>query len=162
MSTIAAKKIVSIHYTLTSGEGEELDSSAGGEPLAYLHGADNIVPGLERELEGKKVGDKLRVVVPPADGYGEHSGMSPQPVPRSAFEGGDPELQGMPLVLEDDEGNEMQFWIAEVQDEVVLLSPDHPLAGVTLCFDIEVVEVRDATDEEMAHGHAHANGHHHH
>jgi FKBP-type peptidyl-prolyl cis-trans isomerase SlyD len=161
MSTIAAKKIVSIHYRLTNGEGEELDSSAGGEPLAYLHGADNIVPGLERQLEGKTVGDKLKAVVPPSEGYGEHSGMSPQPVPRSAFEGGEPQ-EGMPLLLEDDDGNEMQFWIAEVQDEVVLLSPDHPLAGVTLCFDIEVVEIRDATDEELEHGHAHgAHGHSH-
>jgi len=160
MSTIGARKVVSIHYTLTSGEGQELDSSAGGEPLAYLHGADNIVPGLERQLEGKSVGDKLRAVVTPEEGYGEHSGMSPQPVPRSAFEGGEPQ-EGMPLLLEDDEGNEMQFWIAEVQDEVVLLSPDHPLAGVTLCFDVEVVDVRDATPEELMHGHAHSGNHHH-
>lgn len=161
MSTIAAKKVVSIHYTLTSGDGEELDSSAGGEPLAYLHGADNIVPGLERQLEGKAVGEKVKAVVPPHEAYGEHSGMAPQPVPRSAFEGAEPQ-EGMPLVLEDDEGNEAQFWIAEVHDEVVMLSPDHPLAGVTLCFDVEVVEIRDATDEELAHGHAHAHGHHHH
>lgn len=159
MSTIAAKKVVAIHYTLTSGEGEELDSSAGGEPLAYLHGADNIVPGLERQLEGKKVGDKIEAVVPPEEGYGEHSGMSPQPVPRAAFEGAEPQ-EGMPLVLEDDEGNEMQFWISEIQDEVVLLTPDHPLAGVTLCFAVEVVEIRDATDEELEHGHVHT-GHEH-
>jgi FKBP-type peptidyl-prolyl cis-trans isomerase SlyD len=161
MSIIAAQKVVSIHYRLTSEEGEELDSSAGGEPLVYLHGADNIVPGLERRLEGKGVGEKVRAVVPPGEGYGEHSGMSPQPVPRSAFEGGEPQ-EGMPLLLEDDEGNELQFWIAEVQDEVVLLSPDHPLAGVTLCFDIEVMDVRDATAEELAHGHVHVGGHHHH
>ncbi len=161
MSIIAAKKVVSIHYTLTSGDGEELDTSAGGEPLVYLHGADNIVPGLERQLEGKKVGDKLDAVVPPKDGYGEHSGMSPQPVPRSAFEGGDPQ-EGMPLLLEDDDGNEIQFWIAEVQDEVVLLTPDHPLAGVTLRFAVEVVEVRDATEEELEHGHVHTGHEHHH
>lgn len=161
MSTIAAKKVVSIHYTLTSGDGEELDTSVGGEPLVYLHGADNIVPGLERHLEGKAVGDKVEAVVPPAEAYGEHSGMQPQPVPRSAFEGAEPQ-EGMPLLIEDDDGNEAQFWIAEVHDEVVLLTPDHPLAGITLCFEVEVVEVREATEEELEHGHAHAPGHQHH
>ncbi|MCX4244076.1 FKBP-type peptidyl-prolyl cis-trans isomerase [Paraliomyxa miuraensis] len=161
MTIIAVNKVVSIHYTLTSGDGEELDSSAGGEPLAYLHGFENIVPGLERRLEGKGVGDKLTAVVPPAEAYGELSGMQPQPVPRSAFEGAEPQ-EGMPLLIEDDDGNEAQFWISEVHEEVVFLSPDHPLAGITLCFDVEVVEVRDATEEELAHGHVHMPGHHHH
>lgn len=161
MTTIAEKKVAFIHYTLTDDDGETIDSSRGSDPMPYLHGAGNIVEGLEAELTGKAVGDRIKAVIAPEDGYGPLSGMPPQPVPRDAFEGMEPEA-GMPLVVEDDEGNELQLWIAAVDGDVVLLTHDHPLAGVTLHFDVEVMEVRDATDNELEHGHAHAgDGHHH-
>ena len=98
----------------------------------------------------------------PEDGYGEPSGAPPQPVPRQAFEGAEPQA-GMPLVVEDDEGNHLQLWVKEVGETEVLITHDHPLAGVTLHFEVEIMDVRDATAEELAHGHAHhGDGHHHH
>ena len=159
--SIATDKVVSIHYTLTNADKDVLDSSAPGEPLVYLHGRGAIVPGLERELQGKIVGDKLDVVVSPEDGYGERSGPGPQPVPREIFEGVDVE-PGMPLMVEDDDGHHMPLFVVEVTDEQVIVDGNHPLAGETLHFAVEVVAIRDATDEELAHGHAHEDGHHHH
>lgn len=154
MTTIAANKVAFIHYTLTDDDGDEIDSSREGDPMPYLHGAENIVPGLERQLEGKAVGDRVQAVVPPEEAYGPKSGRPPQPVPRSAFEGVEPQ-PGMPLVVENDDGQELQLWIEAVADDAVMLSPDHPLAGVTLHFDVEIMEIRDATDNELKHGHAH-------
>lgn len=162
MTSISADKVAFIHYTLTNEDGDEIDSSRDGDPMPYLHGAESIVPGLERQLEGKSVGDRIKAVVTPDEGYGDPCGRDPQPVPRKAFEGVEPQ-PGMPLVVEDDDGQQIQLWITEVTDDEVMLSPDHPLAGVTLHFDVEVVEVRDATAEELEHGHAHSgDGHHHH
>lgn len=143
---------VSIHYTLKNDDGETLDTSAGSTPLQYLQGAQNIVPGLEQALEGKNVGDKFEVRVPPADGYGELSGLPASPVPRSAFPA-DANLQpGMAIQAETDDGPIM-LWLQEITDESVMVAPDHPLAGVALNFSIEVVAVRDATDEEKSQGH---------
>ena len=162
MTLIADNKVALIHYTLTDGEGTEIDTSRGSEPMAYLHGMGNIVPGLERELEGKTAGDRVKVVVAPEDGYGPKSDAPPQSVPRAAFEGAEPVL-GMPVSAEDDEGNHVQLWIVDVSDSEVTITPDHPLAGVTLHFDVEVLEVRDATPSELEHGHVHSgDGHHHH
>ncbi len=154
MSVVAAKCVVSIKYTLTNPEGETIDASEPGDPLRYLHGAGNIVPGLERELEGKKVGDELEVVVKPEDGYGEASGPGPQAIPREAFEGVEPQ-PGMSFVAEDDDGNQLQLWILDADDERVIVSPNHPLAGVTLHFAVKIEEIRDATEEEVSHGHVH-------
>lgn len=162
MTTISAKKVAFIHYTLTNGDGEELDTSRGGDPMPYLHGAGSIVPGLESQLEGKKKGDKVAAIVKPEDGYGDKSGLPPQSVPKTAFGDSEPR-PGLPLVVEDEQGNQMQLWIAAVSDDKVTLTPDHPLAGVTLHFDVEIMDVRDATDTELEHGHAHpGDGHHHH
>jgi FKBP-type peptidyl-prolyl cis-trans isomerase SlyD len=158
---IATDKVVSIHYTLTNAEKDVLDSSAPGEPLVYLHGRGAIVPGLERELSGKVVGDKLDVVVSPADGYGERAGPGPQPIPLEAFEGVDVQ-PGMPFMVEDDEGHHVPLWVVDVTEEHVMVDGNHPLAGETLHFAVEIVAVRDATDEELAHGHAHDGHHHHH
>ncbi len=161
MSTITAQKVAFIHYTLTDDEGDEIDSSRGGDPMPYLHGSESIVEGLERQLEGKAVGDRIKAVVSPQEGYGSRSGRPAQPIPKNAFEGVEPQ-PGMPLVVEDDDGNQVQLWIAAVGEEEVMLSADHPLAGVTLHFDVEIVEIRDATPAELEHGHAHAgDGHHH-
>ncbi|RME21683.1 MAG: peptidylprolyl isomerase [Deltaproteobacteria bacterium] len=155
MPDVTKGKVVLIHYTLTNSEGEELDSSRGGEPLPYLHGHDNIVPGLEKALDGKDVGFRETVVVAPADGYGEHSGFAPQAVPRDAFPADMPLEEGMSFVVENEMGDQIPVWIAGLQDDVVLLDTNHPLAGVELHFDVEVAGVRDATPDELLHGHPH-------
>lgn len=158
---IATDKVVSIHYTLTNDSSEVLDSSSGGDPLVYLHGSGTIVPGLEKELEGRGVGDKLEVVVDPENGYGEREGPGPQPIPIGVFEGVDVEA-GMSFVVEDEDGDQMPLWVVEVAGEQVMVDGNHPLAGETLHFSVEVVSIRDATDEEIEHGHVHEGGHHHH
>lgn len=152
--------VVSIEYTLKNGDGDLLDKSEGS-PLSYLHGASNIVPGLESELTGKKLGDKLHVEIAPADGYGEVQGPGAQPIDRSSFPADAPLHAGMSFMIETEEGP-MPLWITEVKDDVVLVDGNHPLAGVTLQFSVEIVELREASEEEIAHGHPHGPGGHHH
>ncbi|MEO0601703.1 MAG: peptidylprolyl isomerase [Myxococcota bacterium] len=151
--TIANGTAVSIHYTLENDDGELLDTSSGSTPLVYLHGASNIVPGLERALEGKNVGDKVEVRVEPADGYGEPSGIPDSPVPRSSFPADADLRPGMAIQAETDEGM-ILLWLKDIGDEEVTLTPDHPLAGVALNFSVEVVEIREATEQEKEQGHA--------
>jgi FKBP-type peptidyl-prolyl cis-trans isomerase SlyD len=160
--TITAGKVVALHYTLRDNEGELIDGSDQGDPLYYLHGAENLVPGLESALEGRRVGDKLSVTVPPDEAYGERQGPGPQAVPRDAFPE-DAELEeGMPFSVENEEGEEIDLWISRVEDDQVFVDVNHPLAGMTLCFDVEVMSVRDATVEEQVHGHPHGPGGHQH
>ncbi len=155
-------KVVSIHYTLSDGGGKVLDSSEGEEPMEYLHGAGNIVPGLEKALEGKKAKDSLKAVVSPEDGYGEREDGEPQAVPREAFPA-DADLEvGMEIAAEDDDGDLTPLWIVGVSKDHVMVDKNHPLAGETLHFAVEVVSVRDATPDEIEHGHPHTPGHHHH
>jgi FKBP-type peptidyl-prolyl cis-trans isomerase SlyD len=161
IEAIADGHVVTMHYTLRDPDGEIIDSSQGSDPLAYLHGANNIVPGLEKELTGKKVGDKVQAVVAPADGYGEPSGNE-EKVPRSAFEDGSGLEAGMQVFAQTPDGKTFALWVVGVDDESVTVSADHPLAGVTLHFDIEITEVRAASDEEKAHGHPHGPGGHDH
>ncbi len=157
--TITAGKVVFFHYTLTTDDGETIDSSRGGNPLPYLHGAGNIVPGLEKQLDGLAVGTKLQAVVSPEEGYGVRHG-EPMPVPREQFPG-DIELEvGMQFFGEDPDGNKFPLWIADIQDNMVAVDPNHPLAGVTLNFDVEIMSIRDASEEEVAHGHPHMPGMH--
>ena len=151
--------VVHIHYTLTDDAGETLDTSAGGAPLAYLHGAQNLVPGLEHALGGKGVGDTLQVTVPPEQGYGQHSGES-ETVPRNMFPEGMELEPGMPLRANVPGEGAVVMWIEAVHADNVQISMNHPLAGKNLHFDVEVVEIRDATDEEKAHGHVHDGSHH--
>ncbi|MCA9494678.1 MAG: peptidylprolyl isomerase [Myxococcales bacterium] len=160
MSTIQKDHVVTIHYILRDDDGDVIDASEAGEPMIYLHGHENIVPGLEKQLEGKKVGDKLTAVVEPEDGYGEPSVAELEPLPREAF----PEdiEAGMQFMVEDDDGDLCPVWIVEFDDEVVHVDLDHPLAGVRLHFEVEIVEIRPATKEELAHGHVHGeHGHEH-
>jgi FKBP-type peptidyl-prolyl cis-trans isomerase SlyD len=160
--TVADGFIVSIKYTLTDSDGDVLDSSAEGPPLSYLHGAGNIVPGLERELTGKKVGDRVEVVVLPADGYGERHEPPPQSVPLSAFPD-DAELeQGLQIFAQGPSGDPIPLWVVELDDEEVLLDHNHPLAGVTLNFSVEVMEIQAASEDEKRHGHPHGPGGHQH
>jgi FKBP-type peptidyl-prolyl cis-trans isomerase SlyD len=158
---IAQDSVVSIHYTLTSDAGEVIDSSAGNEPLAYMQGHGNLIPGLEKELEGKKVGDKLKVRIAPADAYGEHDTDLVQDVPRAAF-GGVADIQvGMQFQAQSNHGPRT-VTITKVVGETITVDGNHPLAGQHLNFAVEVTEVRAATQEELSHGHVHGPGGHHH
>lgn len=162
MSLSAAHQhVVAMHYTLTNDAGEVLDSSQGREPLAYLHGAGNIVPGLEKAISGRKAGDKFSVSVAPAEGYGEHDPERVQDVPRSAFQGVDDIQPGMQFQAGNGRGQGMPVVVTKVDSQTVTIDANHPLAGVTLHFAIEITEVRAATAQELAHGHVHAHGHDH-
>jgi FKBP-type peptidyl-prolyl cis-trans isomerase SlyD len=158
---ITDRSVVSFHYTLTNDAGEVIDASAGGEPLAYLHGAGNIVPGLENALTGKAAGDKLTVKVAPADGYGERDDRLVQSVPRRAFQGVADIKPGMSFVSQGPEG-QTRIVVTQVAGDMVTVDGNHPLAGETLNFEVEITEVRDATEEELSHGHVHGAGGHHH
>ncbi len=159
---IANGTVVAIDYSLHLGDGRVVDASEAKEPLTYLHGEGQIVPGLESALEGLEVGARKHVVVAPAEGYGEHDARGVQEVQRSAFpQGFDPEV-GMELTAEGEDGEAVPFAIREVRPESVVIDLNHPLAGKTLHFDVTVREVREPTDEERAHGHVHGPGEHHH
>jgi FKBP-type peptidyl-prolyl cis-trans isomerase SlyD len=159
---IADNCVVSIHYTLTDDDGEEIDSSEGQEPLSYLHGAGNVIMGLEDALTGRSVGDHFEVVIQPEDGYGEFDEELVQSVPRDSFVGIEEIEPGMQFQTEDDEGEEMMVTVQEVTPDEVIVDGNHPLAGVVLHFDVTVTSVRAATEEEIDHGHAHGEGGHHH
>jgi FKBP-type peptidyl-prolyl cis-trans isomerase SlyD len=161
-TTAGDGKVVSIHYTLRDDDGDVVDSSTGGEPLEYLHGAGNIVPGLENEMVGKAAGDKFKVTVKPSEGYGEVQGDGPRAVPKSAFPK-DAELEeGMQLFVRGPDGEPFPVWVVAIEDDHVMLDANHPLAGENLHFEVEVVSMRDATKEEVEHGHPHGPGGHHH
>ncbi len=152
---IGEKKVVSLNYTLKNAAGEVLDSSVGQAPLNYIHGTQQIVPGLERELTGLEAGNARDVVVKPEDGYGARDPEGVFGVPRAAFPP-DAHLEvGQSFIGEDDEGQSVPVRVIELTAEQVMVDANHPLAGETLYFHVEVVEVRDATAEELAHGHAH-------
>jgi FKBP-type peptidyl-prolyl cis-trans isomerase SlyD len=154
---ITKNKVAAIHYTLRDNEGTVIDTSDGREPLYYLHGAGNLIIGMEEGLEGKTTGDKFSLKITPEKGYGELDSTMVQKVPRSAF--GSQEVKpGMKFSTN-------QGGVVTVKDvglESVTVDANHPLAGVTLNFDVEIMEVRNATPEELAHGHVHGPGGHHH
>jgi FKBP-type peptidyl-prolyl cis-trans isomerase SlyD len=151
---IGDDSVVSFHYTLRDDTGSINESSAGGEPIVYLHGRNAIVPGLERELAGKKAGDKFTATVKPEDGYGERDENAVQRVPRKYIVNRDPLEAGQMVIVNTRDGGR-QARVVKVGHFNVDLDLNHPLAGRTLTFDIEVVGVRAATEEELAHGHAH-------
>jgi FKBP-type peptidyl-prolyl cis-trans isomerase SlyD len=159
--SIEANHVVSIHYTLKGDGGEVIDSSVGGEPLAYLHGHGNLVPGLERELTGKNAGDKLQVKISPADGYGEYDPQLVQRVPRRALKGVGDVRVGMRLHAQTDHGPK-PVTVTQITGDMVTLDGNHPLAGKNLNFEVEIAAVRAATEEELSHGHVHGAGGHHH
>lgn len=158
---ITSGKVVSIDYTLTSDSGEVIDSSEGGQALVYLHGNGQIISGLEKELEGKAAGAELKVKVPPAEGYGLRDDKKLVEVPRKRIEG-DEELK-VGMQLQAGGGGHVQVvTITKIEGDTVTIDTNHPLAGENLNFDVKVRDVRDATEEEVAHGHAHGPGGHHH
>lgn len=150
---------VSIHYTLTNNDGEQLDSSIGDEPLVYLQGAGNIIPGLEAALAGKNIGDKLNVTIPPEQAYGAIDKNMVQVVSRKMFEGMDIEV-GMQFHADVSYGTGI-ITITEIDGDDVTIDGNHPLAGESLTFDVEVIDVRPATADELSHGHVHGAGCHH-
>lgn len=154
---ITKNAVVSFHYALSNNDGELLDTSHGHDAFAYLHGTGMIVPGLESRMEGRAKGDKFKAVVPPEQGYGEFDTQLVQRVPQEKF-GGQKVEEGMQFQA----GEHGIFTVKEVKDGQVLLDGNHPLAGVTLNFDVEITDVREATPEELSHGHVHGPGGHHH
>jgi FKBP-type peptidyl-prolyl cis-trans isomerase SlyD len=158
---IAERSVASFHYTLTNDAGDVLDSSEGREPLAYLHGVGNIVPGLEREMAGHVAGDRFNVDVAPEDGYGTYIDELVQVVPRKSFQGIDDLAVGMQFQAQTGQGP-IAVVITEIEGDEVTVDGNHPLAGETLHFAVEVVHVREASAEELQHGHVHGVGGHHH
>jgi FKBP-type peptidyl-prolyl cis-trans isomerase SlyD len=159
--TISTNQVVSIHYTLTNDAGEILDSSTGNDPLAYIHGTGNIIPGLEAALTGRALGDKFKVSIAPEDGYGLRDNEMMQNVPKSAFQGVDEILPGMQFQAQSPQGMTL-VTVVDVDGDEVILDGNHPMAGMTLHFEVEVADIRDATSEELEHGHVHGPGGHHH
>jgi len=144
-----------IHYTLSDDDGQVIDSSAGEAPLEYLHGFQNLVPGLEAELEGKKVGDKFKTIVSPEQGYGEVNPELIQELPIASFGGVEKVEVGMEFHAETKDGMQTVEVIA-VEDDTVTINGNHPLAGLNLNFEVEVVGIREASSDELDHGHIHS------
>lgn len=159
---IAANKAVAIDYTLTNDAGEVIDSSAGGAPLAYLHGAGNIIAGLEKALLGKQAGDEVNVSIEPEEAYGEYSAELITTLSRAMFEGVDELEVGMQFHASGPDGGMQIVTIRDIDGDDVTVDGNHPLAGQRLTFQVKIVSVRDASAEEVAHGHIHGEGGHHH
>jgi len=158
---IEKNRVVTLHYTLRDEQGTVLDSSNGRVPLSYLHGKGNIVPGLEQALAGKSAGDKLEVTVRPEQGYGQRDDRLVQIVPRNRFTEGSELTPGMQVRATGSRGSRL-VTIARIERDFVTVDGNHPLAGRTLHFSVEIAEVRKATHDEVSHGHVHGPGGHHH
>jgi FKBP-type peptidyl-prolyl cis-trans isomerase SlyD len=158
---ISKNTVATIDYTLTNPQGQVLDTSKGAEPLSYLHGVGGIIPGLENTLEGKQTGDNLSVTIEPDQAYGQRNEELVQEVPRRMFQGVDNIQPGMQFRAQGPQGQQV-VTVVGVQGDNVRIDANHPLAGVTLKFDVNVVGVREATQEEVSHGHVHGAGGHQH
>ncbi|HEY2782920.1 MAG TPA: peptidylprolyl isomerase [Steroidobacteraceae bacterium] len=158
---ISADKVVTIHYTLKDDAGTVIDSSAGGDPLAYIQGHGNLVAGLEKALEGKPDGANVAVSVTPEEGYGKYESGLIQRVPKRTLQGSGEVRKGMQFQARTPEGMRL-FTVTGIVGDMVTLDGNHPLADKTLHFDVQVVGVREATAEELEHGHVHGAGGHHH
>ena len=158
---IALNTVAAFHYTLTDDQGQVVDSSDGREPLTYLHGTGQIVPGLETQMEGHGVGDKFTVDVTPEEGYGAHHDELIQEVAKDSFQGVEDIQPGMQFQGRGPQG-EINVTVTRVEGNTVYIDGNHPLAGKTLHFAVEIAEVRAATAAELEHGHVHGAGGHHH
>ncbi|HZJ94802.1 MAG TPA: peptidylprolyl isomerase [Thiopseudomonas sp.] len=159
---IANQHVVSIDYTLSNDAGEVLDSSNGAEPLVYLHGAGNIIAGLENALTGKQVNDELEVSIEPEDAYGEYKAELITTLGREMFEGVDELQVGMQFHASAPDGGMQIVTIREIDGDDVIIDGNHPLAGQQLNFKVKVVDIRAASEDEIAHGHVHGAGGHQH
>ncbi|MCS6870959.1 MAG: peptidylprolyl isomerase [Anaerolineae bacterium] len=153
--TIQDNVVVALAYTLKLENGEIVDEADADNPLEYLHGANNIIPGLERALTGMRVGETKHIQVAPSDGYGDYDPEDVEVVPRHHFPSDAPLEVGTAITLADDDDNYIDAVVKAVSDESVTLDYNHPLAGKTLYFDVEVLNIRPATQEEIEHGHVH-------
>lgn len=162
MIEISNGKVVSIDYTLTDGQGHVIDSSEGGDPLTYLHGAGQLIRGLEKELDGKTAGATFQAKIDPADAYGVRDNAKVNVVSRQAIQGVGEVKVGLQLQAGNDHGHHQVVTITKLEGDDVTIDANHPLAGATLHFDVTVREVREATEEELDHGHVHGPGGHHH
>jgi len=158
---VGKNAVVTIDYTLKDPEGQVIDSSVGKESLPYLHGAGNLIPGLERALEGKAAGDNIQVTVAPEEGYGQRDDRLIQSVPKTAFQGV-PDIKPGMQFRTGGGGQQSVVTVTKVEGETVTVDGNHPLAGIPLNFDVTIKEVRAATKDELAHGHVHGPGGHHH
>ncbi|MEM9187966.1 MAG: peptidylprolyl isomerase [Myxococcota bacterium] len=154
-STIADGKVVAIAFVLKNPSGTELDRSDEDKPLHYLHGKNNIVPGLEKALTGKTVGDAIDVVVSPEEGYGKPFKEKPIQVRRSELPTDAKLERGMQFFMQNERGQTIPVWVKKIQGPSVVVTRNHPLAGQELHFHAEVRSVRDATEEELSQGHVH-------
>jgi len=159
---IQKDKVVTIDYTLKNDDGEIIDSSNGSEPLAYIHNSGHIIPGLETALDGKTAGESVSVRVAPEDGYGLRNDELTQVLPREAFEGTDTLEVGMQFHAAGADGGMQVITIAAIDGDQITIDGNHPLADQHLNFDVDIKEVRDATAEELDHGHVHGPGGHQH
>ncbi|MDB5103536.1 MAG: FKBP-type peptidyl-prolyl cis-trans isomerase [Fibrobacteres bacterium] len=158
---ISKNKVVSIDYTLTDSKGEVLDSSSKGEPLQFIQGQGHLIPGLEKALEGKSAGEALKAQIPAKEAYGVRDEALMQTIPKDNFED-IPDLKvGMELEAESDDGVRV-ITVVGIEDDKVIVDGNHPLAGMDLNFDVKIVGVREATTDELGHGHVHGPGGHHH
>lgn len=159
---VADGMIVTVDYTLTLDNGAVADSTADGTPLSFLVGGDQLLPAFEDALTGLMAGDETKITLAPADGYGEYDEEAFEEVPIDQFPT-DHEIEpGMAIGVQDSSGEIYNAYVAEIHDDFIVLNYNHPLAGETLHFQVKVLDVRPATAEELEHGHAHENGHHHH
>ena len=159
---VGKDKVVLMHYTLKNDAGDVIDSSDGADPLPFLQGHGNIIPGLESALEGSKVGDKLDVSIKPEEGYGERMKDAIQEIPSSALLGVDEVKVGMQLQSQDKDGNAFLVSVTKIEDDKITVDGNHPLAGQTLHFSVSIESIRKAEAEELSHGHVHADGQHNH
>ncbi len=148
-------KVVTMHYTLKNDAGDIVDSSEGKEPMPFLQGHGNIIPGLESALEGCTVGDKLDVTVEPEEAYGLRMQEAIQEIPNSALKGVDNLTLGMQLQSQDEQGNPFIVTVTKIEGETITVDANHPLAGETLHFSVSIESIREAQEEEIAHGHVH-------
>ena len=158
---VTQNKVVTINYTLTDNEGQVLDQSQDGQ-FAYLHGASNIIPGLEDALYDKKAGDSFSVTVPPELGYGERNESMSQVVSSEMFDPNDKITVGQQFHAQDEQGHMIMITVTKIDGDNITIDGNHPLAGLELTFDVTIIDVRDATEEEISHGHVHMPGHSHH
>jgi len=158
---IEQNSVVTLHYTLKDNDGNVIDQSDDGSFL-YLHGAMNIIPGLENALSGKSAGDEFSVSVSPEEGYGAKDPERIQEVPKEMFDNADEIKPGVQFHAQGPDGNAVVVTVVEVKDEAVVIDANHALAGVELNFEVKIVDVREASEEEMSHGHVHGeHGHQH-
>lgn len=159
--TVKKDKVVEMHYTLKNDAGEVIDSSKDQDPMPFLHGHGNIIPGLEKALEGMKVGESCDVSIEPKEAYGEYRDDIIREIPMDALQGIDDLQVGMQLQSQDENGNPFIVSVKEIKDNSVVVDGNHPLAGETLHFSVSIENVRDASPEEIDHGHVHTGSHSH-